>query len=195
MGQGNVSAHRASPSRGYGSDPNLVTPSTPWRFILSQHQRRLIAALSDIILPGTQEHPAPSRIGIDRFFDEWVSAPYSRQQTDKTIIVQGLALIDAEARRRFGAGFLKLKKEQRLKIVDDIASPSAQDRQFFIRFRYLVVGGYFTSKVGFKAIGYRGNVPLLGYPGVSPETQRLIEDELNRLGLQRSAGREPGEVP
>jgi hypothetical protein len=183
MRQGDAIGRPKSSSEGYGNDPNLVTPSTPWRFILSKHQRKLIAALGDIILPATAEYPAPSKIGIDRFFDEWVSAPYSRQQADKTLIVEGLALIDREARRQFGAGFLRLRKRDKLKIVDGIASPCAPDRQFFIRFRYLVVGGYFTSDIGLKALGYRGNVPLQSYPGASAETRRVIDAELKRLGL------------
>jgi hypothetical protein len=67
--------------------------------------------------------------------------------------------------------------------VDAIASTSAHDRTFFVKFRYLLVGGYFTSDVGFKAIGYLGNVPLRSYPGVSEAARRAIDDLLKELGL------------
>jgi Gluconate 2-dehydrogenase subunit 3 len=172
-----------SPNLGYGNDPNVVTPSRPWPLILSAHQRQLISALSDIILPGTAEYPAPSQMGIDTFFDEWVSAPYQTQLADKVTITAGLALVDSEARRQFGAAFLALNPHQQREIVDAIASTSAPDRTFFVRFRYLLVGGYFTSDVGFKAIGYLGNVPLRAYPGVSQAAHRAIDDLLKELGL------------
>src|SRR3981189_2689404 len=97
-----VASREVPAGTGYGNDPNLVTPSRTWLLTLSGHQRRIIAALSDILLPGNDQHPAPSKIGIVDFFDEWVSAPYTAQQRDKILITGGLAAVDAEARRRFG---------------------------------------------------------------------------------------------
>jgi hypothetical protein len=171
------------PAQGYGTDPNLVTPHTPWPRALSEHERALIAVLGDLILPGTAEYPAPSAMGIVDFFDDWVSAPYDTQRQHKTVITAGLAMVDAEALRQFGVEFLKLDGPRQRKIVDDIASPTAADRSFFIRFRSLLLSGYFTSDVGFKAIGYLGNVPLRSFPSVTLETQRIIDDELSKLGL------------
>ena len=70
------------------------------------------------------------------------------------------------------------------KIVDHFASTAAANRDFFVRFRYLVVGAYFTSDAGFKAIGYLGNVPLRSFPGVSAQTQAIIDTQLRKLGLR-----------
>jgi hypothetical protein len=72
---------------GYGTDPNVITPASNWPRILSRHQLRLIAALSDVILPATADQPAPSKIGIAKFFDEWLSAPYPKEQGDKSTIL------------------------------------------------------------------------------------------------------------
>ncbi|MEV1004227.1 gluconate 2-dehydrogenase subunit 3 family protein [Nonomuraea sp. NPDC050202] len=92
---------------------------------------------------------------------------------------------DTLGRSRFGAGFLELDDAMRRKIVDVIASPddATDNRAFFVRIRYLVVGGYFTSDIGFQAIGYIGNVPLQAFPGVSPEAKSIVEEELRKLGL------------
>ena len=48
---------------------------------------------------------------------------------------------------------------------------------FFRLFRDRVAGGYYSTPEGWKAIGYAGNVPLVGdYPGPPPEV-------LKHLGL------------
>lgn len=182
MGQHSAAGLDAAP-QGYGTDPNLVTPHTPWPRTLSQRERALVTVLADIVLPGTAEHPAPSAMGIADFLDDWVSAPYPTQQGHRTVITTGLAMVDAQARRQFGTGFVELDGSRQRTIVDQIASTTATDRSFFIRFRALLLIGYFTSDVGFKAIGYHGNVPLLAFPGVPPEAQRVIDDELAKLGL------------
>jgi hypothetical protein len=177
-------AQATAASQGYGGDPNVVTPpQTPWPLTLSQHERQLIAVLSDIILPGTAEFPAPSQLGIEAFFDQWLSAPYDTQKQDGITIKPGLAAVDVEGRRQFGAEFLKLDPARQRKIVDHFASTAMADRTFFTRFRSLLLGAYFTSDVGFKAIGYLGNVPLRSFPGVSAQTQAIIDAELRKLGL------------
>jgi len=182
MDQDNEQATAAN--QGYGGDPNVVTPPrTPWPLTLSGHERQVIGVLSDIILPGTAEFPAPSKSGIEDFFDQWVSAPYKKQTQDRNTIKTGLVMVDTEARRQFGAEFLKLNPAQQRSVVDHIASATAPDRTFFVRFRWLLVGAYFTSDVGFKAIGYLGNVPLRSFPAVSAQTQRIIDAELKKLGL------------
>jgi hypothetical protein len=177
------SAEIRTEAPGYGTDPNLVTPHTPWPGTLSQHERALIAVLGDLILPGTAEYPAPSAMGIVDFFDEWLSAPYKNQLTHRGVIGNGLVMVDAEARRQFGVEFLELDGPRQREIIDHIASPTTTDRGFFIRFRSLLLTGYFTSDIGLKAIGYLGNVPLRAFPSVTPETQRIIDDELRKLGL------------
>ncbi|MFF3897292.1 gluconate 2-dehydrogenase subunit 3 family protein [Streptomyces sp. NPDC001812] len=179
----NEASGSSTATQGYGTDPNLVTPDTPWPRTLSERQRKLIVALGDIILPGTDEYPAPSAVGIADFFDDWVSAPYRTQQKDATVITTGLAMVDEASHQQFGIGFAELDGSRRRMIVDQIASTTATDRSFFVRFRSLLLSGYFTTDIGFKAIGYVGNVPLVEFPGVPPEVQRIIDDELRKLGL------------
>jgi hypothetical protein len=171
-------------SEGYGSDPNVITPPVSrWPRILSRHQLRLITALSDVILPGTADHPAPSEIAIEAFFDEWLSAPYQTQQSDKTLILPGLDYLDQESRRLFWLGFLYLPRKWKHKVIDATIAAGGSTAKFFFRFRALLVGAYFTSEAGFKAIGYLGNVPLRSYAAVPAEVQRIIDDELLQLGL------------
>jgi hypothetical protein len=172
------------PSEGYGSDPNVITPPVSgWPRILSRHQLRLIAALSDVVLPGTADHPPPSEVGMAAFFDEWLSAPYQTQQNDKALILPGLDYLDQESRRLFWFGFLYLPRKWKHKVIDATIAAGGNTAKFFFRFRTLLVGAYFTSDAGFKAIGYLGNVPLRNYAAVPAEVQRIIDDELLPLGL------------
>lgn len=175
-------AAEASPE-GYGGDPNLVTPSRPWPLTLSAHDRKMLAVLSDIILPGTAAYPAPSQMGIAQFFDEWLSAPYSTQQGHRLVILNGLAQIEAMAHAESSGDFLRLAPAKQRQIVERLAATSNPERAFFIRLRYLVVAGYFTSDIGFKAIGYIGNVPRQGFPPVSASVRQVLEQRLKDLGL------------
>ena len=173
---------------GYGSDPNLVTPAVPWALSLSSLQRHAIAVLADIILPGTTDHPAPSQAGIAQFFDEWLSAPYPTQRKDRVLVLLGLQLANDEAQARFGKSFLTAPLGQQTRVVEAMAhgatlERAAEGQTFFRRFRRLVVGGYFTSNAGFRAIGYIGNVPLRTPPTVSADVLSIIDDELRKLAL------------
>jgi len=60
---------------------------------------------------------------------------------------------------------------QRARIADDICSVSkakpafAAAAKFFAKFRDLTAGGFYTTPVGMKDIGYVGNVPLERFDG------------------------------
>jgi hypothetical protein len=172
---------------GYGTDPHLNHPSVPWPLILDAQQLKQAAVLADLILPGSATAPAPSALGVADFINEWVSAPYPDQREDRAIIVEGLRETDAQARSRAQRSFLEMDEESRQKLVGDIArnsaDPAAGPRNFFRRFRYLVVGAYYTTPEGFKDIGYTGNVPLASYPRIADEERAILEKALSNLGL------------
>lgn len=169
--------------QGYGGDPNMITPIVPWQRTLAPSELDAIVALSDVMLPGTDCELAPSRINIGTFFDDWISAPYPTQAADRVLILNGLKLLEAESQRRFSASFTSLAPAQRIKMVAWLANSQGATRAFFARFRYLLVGGYFTSDHGMQSIGYRGNIPLVAFPPVTGEAQQIIQEELAILGL------------
>lgn len=171
---------------GYGTDPNLLAPARTWPLIFSVHQRALSAAMADIILPPFDGFPLPSDMGIVDFIDEWVSAPYPQQASDRDTIFTGLELIEQSSITRFGKSFIEILFDEKVVILNSIAQGDVGgkvSRGFFLRFRYLVVGGYFTSDIGGRALGYIGNVPTDNYPHVSSDVKQLIINELNKLGL------------
>jgi hypothetical protein len=164
----------AAGQKGYGTDPQLVkewTAGGPWPLTLTESGRQTVAALCDLIIPADDHSPAASAVGVVDFIDEWISAPYPQQRGDREIVLPGLAWLDDEARRRFGKAFATINDTQRSRIADDICSTAkakpvfANAAKFFAKFRDLTAGGFYTTPVGMKDIGYVGNVPLERFDG------------------------------
>ena len=175
----------ATPGAGYGKDPNLTHPNRPgdcWPLSFTGAERRDAVALCDIIIPADALSPSASDVGVPDFIDEWISAPYPTQVSDRGIIMGGLAWLDAASKRRFGSGFAGATAAQRLSLCDEIApeAPAGSELElgsrFFKRFRNLASAGFYTTPVGMKDLGYVGNVPLARFDG---PPAALVE----RLGL------------
>ncbi|HWA86188.1 MAG TPA: gluconate 2-dehydrogenase subunit 3 family protein [Opitutus sp.] len=165
-------------AKGYGTDPDLLKTYKPgdlWPLTFTDAQRRTSAALCDIIIPADEHSPAASAVGVPDFIDEWISAPYPEQQTDRPVILDGLAWIDAESQRRFGVDFAAAVHRQQAAICDDVCDEPAakpelkQAAKFFARFRDLTSGGFYTTPEGMKDLGYIGNVPLATFDGPPAE--------------------------
>jgi Gluconate 2-dehydrogenase subunit 3 len=173
----------AATQAGYGTDPDLIKewrPGGPWPLTLGAAARLTTTALCDLIIPADDVSPAASSVGVVDFIDEWISAPYPQQRADREIILPGLLWIDSEAQGRFGQSFAGITDAQRAGIADAICSPakaapdSATAAKFFAKFRDLAAGGFYTTPVGMKDIGYVGNVPLERFDGPPPELLRKL---------------------
>lgn len=173
---------------GYGTDPNLKHPTIPWPRLFTPAQLQAVALLCDFILPASADAPSARAVGVPDFVDEWISAPYPEQVGDRPVILDGLNWLEAEARRRHGATLTALASADRLAMFRALTrTPSdpalAAPQAFFRRLRQLIIGGYYTTKPGFKDIGYIGNVAMKSYPGPSDEVKAVLERELKKLGL------------
>ncbi|MBI5768182.1 MAG: gluconate 2-dehydrogenase subunit 3 family protein [Verrucomicrobia bacterium] len=178
-------AAAAPGAQGYGTDPDLLKDYKPgdlWPLTFTDAQRRTAAALCDVIIPADAKSPSASALKVHDFIDEWISAPYAPNRADKPVVVDGLAWLEAESRKRFSGDFAGLVLKQKNAICDDIcytanAKPEFRDAaRFFAKFRDLTAGGFYTTPEGMKDIGYTGNVPLATYDGPPPEV-------LKKLGL------------
>lgn len=163
----------AADQQGYGTDPELMKDwqaGGPWPLTLTQQGRLTTKALADLIIPADEHSPAASAVGVVEFIDEWISAPYPQQHGDRDIVLPGLAWLESESHKRFGQGFALITDAQRAQIADDICTSNtrpefASAARFFARFRDLTAGGFYTTPVGMKDIGYRGNTPLATFEG------------------------------
>jgi hypothetical protein len=164
----------AADQKGYGTDPELLKewkPGGPWPLTLTAAARLTSAALCDLIIPADDHSPAASSVGVVDFIDEWISAPYPQQRGDRAIVLPGLGWIEAESQRRFSKAFASLEDPQKNAIADDICSPDRAAAsfqtaaRFFAKFRDLTAGGFYTTPVGWKDLGYVGNVSLERFTG------------------------------
>jgi hypothetical protein len=180
---GATPAAGAVKAQGYGMDPDLMKvykPGDVWPLTLTSQQRRTATALCDVIIPADDKSPKASEVGVPDFIDEWVSSPYPGQAPDRKLVLEGLAWIDAEAQKRFQRDFAVLGSAEQTAICDDLCQPRKAKPEhkagvgFFKRFRDLTAGGYYTTPVGMRDIGYVGNVPTATFEGPTEEVLRHI---------------------
>jgi hypothetical protein len=171
---GAMARDMAAGQQGYGTDPDLVKEwkaGGPWPLTLTAQGRLTTKTLCDLVIPADDHSPAASSVGVVEFIDEWISAPYPGQQADRAIVLPGLVWIEGESQKRFAKAFSAIADAQRAAIADDICSAAkakpefAAAAKFFARFRDLTAGGFYTTPVGMKDIGYTGNVPLERFEG------------------------------
>jgi hypothetical protein len=169
-------------SAGYGKDPKLTVDYKPgdlWPLTLTASQRKVASVLCDVIIPAEGDVPAASTFAVVDFIDEWISSPYDTGRSDRATIVEGLNWLDGHSRARFGVDFAGASAPQRATICDElIVSPAKAGLEkpaaFFLRFRDLTAVGFFTTPIGMKDLGYRGNVPLASYDGPPKEVLEKI---------------------
>ena len=99
-----------------------------------------------------------------------MSAPYPDQVASRSKIVPGLG--------ELGRKVLKASAADRATALQGL-----HGTPFFISFRKLTIGAYYTTEAGFKDIGYIGNVARVSDPGPSEAVKAALERELRKLGL------------
>lgn len=144
----------------------------------NEHELATIAVLCDIILPKNDIHGSATDAGVPDFI-EFIAKDMPYQQTP---IRGGLMWLDNYCNKNYGNDFMNCTNEQQLELCDKIAYPSKtseellQGEKFFTRMRNLTLTGYYTTEMGIKDLGYKGNMPNV-WDGVP-------EDVLAAHGLQ-----------
>lgn len=151
--------------------PKFFTPSE-WR---------LVRMLSDYVIPRDARSGSATDARVPEYMD-FLLADRDASETSKVSMRGGLAWLNNESRRRFGAAFVSVSDANRRAILDDIAFPAkarpemSQGVAFFTRFRDLTASGFFSSQMGWKDLEYLGNVSLPAWNGCPPAA-------LERLGV------------
>ena len=137
---------------------------------LNEGELSTIAVLCDIILPKNDSYGSASEAGVKEFID-FIVKDMSYQQTP---IRGGLMWFNNYSHKLYQQDFKECTKQQQLTICEQIAYPNKtkpelkQGEKFFTRMRNLTLTGYFTSKMGIKDLGYKGNSPNV-WDGVPQE--------------------------
>lgn len=161
---------------GYGRDPDLLHPQVPWALTLTVSQKGAFARLADVFLPEQGPSPCASALGVPDFIDEWVSAPYPQQQSDRTVLLQGLAEIERDGGAPTHTLDARQAEERVARLQARAAAGSEPHARFFRRFRQICLIGYYTTPTGVAELGYIGYQPSARFEGPPPEV-------LARLGV------------
>lgn len=179
----------------YGADPDMMDPAISWERTMTPAQLALTAALSDVIMPASDDLPAASALGVPEFIDEWVSSPYEKTQDDRAVCFGLFEWLEAEARSVGAASFADADLARQETLLDRIAWTDrveeglAEQASAFGRFRTLSVSAYFASEPGSQWLGYLGNRPSSGdYEGPTAQALEHLEDALVPLGLTMPTG-------
>lgn len=130
---------------------------------LNEHELSTIATLCDIILPKTPTAASATEAAVPEFI-EFIVKDLPRHQLP---LRGGLMWLDIESQKRFNNQFNLLSEKDQISIIDDIAYPDPDNEKpdmaagikFFNRMRNLTLTGYYTTKMGFDDLGYKGNIP------------------------------------
>lgn len=158
-------ARDTSAARGYGRDPNLLDPHFTWPLTLGAERKSAVALLADVFLPADGASPPASRLGVQDFVDEWISAPYPQQQNDRVVVLAGLTDLERES----GGPLHELDAARARELVAGLQSRATAGEpaaaRFFSRFRRICLIGYYTTPAGVAELGYVGYQPSVRFAG------------------------------
>lgn len=134
------------------------------------HEMETLAVLSNIIIPADAVSGSATDAGVPDFL-EFIVKDMPHHQVP---LRGGLRWLDLQSTKRWGKAFKEGTQQEQLSLVDEIAYPAKakpemrQGVNFFNHLRGLVATGFYTSEMGIKDLGYKGNQPNQ-WNGVPPE--------------------------
>ena len=155
----------------------------------TRHEYQTVRVLADYIIPRDERSGSATDAGVPQYMDFVLSdqtpPPGPPNPTRRFYVAPtaaqinmrgGLAWLDTECARRFGAGktFLTASDAQRREVLEDIAWPAKAKPElshgvaFFTRMRDMTAAGFFSSKIGVQDLRYMGNMPMAKWDGCPP---------------------------
>jgi len=112
--------------------------------IFSENQLNVIALISEIIIPTTD---TPGAIAADVHWYIAHIAGNWMNKTDSSQLIAGIEKIDADAKNKYGNGFIALNSKVQVAIVQALDNNLKQEPTYKMLKTYTVIG-YYTSKIG-----------------------------------------------
>ena len=136
------------------------------------HQYKTLQSLCETILPAD----ADSGGAIEADAPEFIDLLTSENTKYQGILGDGLKWLDSSCTTRYGKAYLESTPQQQKEILDLIAYRKSAEQdvslsqavEFFSFLRNFTADGFFTSKIGIKYLGYKGNTYLVEFPGCPP---------------------------
>jgi hypothetical protein len=153
-------------------DEKSAAPAAYTPKFFDPHQYKTLQALCETILPADADSAGAIEAGAPEFIDLLTSENTDYQKT----LGDGLKWLDSTCTTRYGKAWLDCTPGQQAEVLDSIAylKNARQDKtledpvEFFSFLRNFTADGFFTSKIGIKYLGYKGNTFLTEFPGCPP---------------------------
>lgn len=149
----------------------------------TQAEWRTVNVLVDYIIPADDRSGSATDARVPEFIDFMMSDELQNiSQRSQDELRGGLAWLDAECGRRFSRTFVEASDAQRRQVLDDIAFPRRAREEmrdgvgFFRRIRDLTAAGFFSSRMGWEDLDYRGHT-------IVPEWNGCPEEAMQKLGV------------
>jgi len=147
------------------ADDSKITGGVYKPKVFTTHEYATLERLTELILPPEGDLPGAREAGAPAWIDMLASVNFELA----TIYTGGLARLDDSMRAGSGEDFISAPPAEQTAYLDLIAyrknktDETAADIIFFDWARRMTVDAYYTSKIGIKALDYRGNTPLTKY--------------------------------
>jgi gluconate 2-dehydrogenase gamma chain len=133
---------------------------------------KTLQALCETILPSDADSAGAIAGGAPEFIDLLTSENEGYQ----AILAVGLKGLDSRCSSKYGKAWIDCTAPQQTETLDLIAyrKNAVEDEslwdavEFFSLLRNMTADAFFTSKVGIKYLGYKGNTYLPDFPGCPP---------------------------
>jgi len=130
---------------------------------------KTLQVLCETIMPADADSGGAVEAGAPEFIDLLTSENDEYQKT----LGGGVKWLDATCKTRFGKAYLECAQGQQKQVLDLIAfrknaetdESLASAVEFFTLLRNMTADGFFTSKIGIKYLGYKGNTFLTHFDG------------------------------
>jgi len=146
----------------------------------------MVRALSDLVIPRDARSGSATDAGVPEFMDFIMNDFKWNQKWMR----DGLVWLNGECTRRFKRGFVACTSDQQKLVLNDIAFPKKAPAalkpgvEFFTKFRDLTATGFWSSRIGYKDIGYMGNT-------IVPVWEGCPEPQLQKLGVSYKMSMRP----
>ena len=141
------------------------------------HEYRTLERLTDLIVPVEEGAPGALAAGAAA----WIDMISSENADLRATYTTGFAWLDRAMQKRGAADFVTASPADQTALLDLIAyrrnqSPElAPGIQFFTWVRRMTVDAFYTSEIGIRDIGYRGNSAMSSYPSPTQAIEYAIK--------------------
>ncbi|WP_299553999.1 gluconate 2-dehydrogenase subunit 3 family protein [Seonamhaeicola sp.] len=129
------------------------------KVFFNEHELATIAVLCDIILPKSENFGSATDAEVPTFI-EFIVKDIEAYQLP---LRGGIMWLDSYSNKLYNKAFISCTEQEQYNICDQIAYPEETEPElkpgehFFTTMRNLTLTGYYTSKMGIEALGYKGN--------------------------------------